>query len=69
MTTHQQPTPANQSPADNAGPHAARTAENPIGIDDIGLPSGIQPSEVGSLDEIDPTPDTGQKKKDTGSQH
>lgn len=63
----QQPTPANQSPADNAGPHPARTAKNPIGVDDIGLPSGIQPSEAGSLDEIDPAPDEQEKKPDTRS--
>jgi hypothetical protein len=35
---------------------AARTKDNPIGIDDIGLPSGIRKNEVGRLEEIRPDP-------------
>lgn len=34
-----------------------RTKDNPIGIDDIELPSGIQPDEVSRLDEIKPDPE------------
>lgn len=34
----------------------ARTKDNPIGIDDIGLPSGIRKDEVGRLEEIRPDP-------------
>jgi hypothetical protein len=49
-------TNANQSPADRAGPHKVRTKDNPIGIDDIGLPSGIPPDELASLDEVKPDP-------------
>ena len=39
-----------------------RTKENPIGIDDIGLESGIQPDEVSKLDEIKPDPDKVQER-------
>lgn len=34
-----------------------RTKDNPIGIDDIGLQSGIRKDEVGRLDDIRPDPD------------
>ncbi|WP_420475956.1 hypothetical protein [Noviherbaspirillum sp. ST9] len=34
----------------------ARTKDNPIGIDDIGLPSGIRKDEVGRLEDIRPDP-------------
>lgn len=34
-----------------------RTKDNPIGIDDIGLPSGIRKDDVGRLEEIRPEPD------------
>jgi hypothetical protein len=39
-----------------AGPHETRTKDNPIGVDDIGLPSGIQPEETGKLQDIKPDP-------------
>ena len=41
---------------DAAGPHGARTTEL-VGVDDIGLPSGIQPEDVQDMqqDQIDPT--------------
>lgn len=34
----------------------ARTKDNPIGIDDIGLPSGIRKDDVGRLEDIQPDP-------------
>lgn len=34
-----------------------RTKDNPIGVDDIGLPGGIRKDEVGRLEEIRPEPD------------
>ncbi|HJV79270.1 hypothetical protein [Noviherbaspirillum sp.] len=37
-------------------PQVARTKDNPIGIDDIGLPSGISPDELPKLEEIRPDP-------------
>ena len=45
-------------PADpgKGGSEEARTKDNPIGIDDIGLPSGIRKDEVGRLEEIRPDP-------------
>jgi hypothetical protein len=49
---------------DAAGPHPARTQDNLIGGDDIGLPSGIQPEEVGKVDEIKPDPDKVESKTD-----
>ena len=36
---------------------ATRTKDNPTGIDDIGLPSGIQKDEVSRLEELKPDPD------------
>jgi hypothetical protein len=41
---------------DAAGPHGARTTEL-VGVDDIGLPSGIQPEDVKDLKqgELDPS--------------
>jgi hypothetical protein len=45
-----------QSLSDKAGPEDARTRDNPIGIDDIGLPSGIQPDEVPKLNEVKADP-------------
>lgn len=39
-----------------------RTKENPIGIDDIGLPSGIQPEEVTKLQDVQPDPAKTQQK-------
>jgi hypothetical protein len=47
---------AGESLADKAGPHQARTKENSTGIDDIGLPSGIQPGELTKPDEVKPDP-------------
>lgn len=38
---------------DAAGPHGARTTEL-VGIDDIGLPSGIQPEDVQDMAQMDP---------------
>lgn len=52
MNTKEQQTRLENS----AGPHEARTKDNPIGIDDIGLPSGIQSDEAGKLDQIKPDP-------------
>ncbi|MEC4719499.1 hypothetical protein RY831_10075 [Noviherbaspirillum sp. CPCC 100848] len=40
-----------------------RTKENPIGIDDIGLPAGIQPDEVTKLDDVRPDPAKTQQKQ------
>lgn len=49
------PTPANQSPADAAGPHPVRTEKDVISTEDIGLPTGVQPEDTpGKLDEIHP---------------
>ena len=41
---------------DAAGPHGARTTEL-VGVDDIGLPSGIQPEDVQGLEQgqMDPS--------------
>ena len=36
---------------------AVRTKDNPIGGDDIGLPSGIQKEDVARLQDIRPEPD------------
>jgi hypothetical protein len=49
-------TNADQSLSDRAGPQKARTKANPLGIDDIGLPSGMQPEELAKLDEVKPDP-------------
>lgn len=38
-------------------PQAARTKDNPIGIDDIGLPAGISAEDLPKLEEIRPDPD------------
>lgn len=49
---------------DAAGPHGARTTEL-VGVDDIGLPSGIQPEDVKGLDQarLDPAAaSTGHRK-------
>lgn len=48
-------TNAGQSPSD-PGPQKARTKDNPIGIDDIGLPSGIPPDQLPKLNEVKPDP-------------
>jgi hypothetical protein len=40
---------------DAAGPHAARTTEL-VGVDDIGLPSGIQPEDVKDLQQAQMDP-------------
>lgn len=42
-------------------PQPVRTKDNPLGIDDIGLPSGIQPDEVRKLQEIKPEPEKAKK--------
>ena len=53
MDTRQKP-PAEPGKGDR---QAVRTKDNPIGIDDIGLPSGIQKEEAGRLEDIRPDPD------------
>ncbi|GIZ50693.1 hypothetical protein [Noviherbaspirillum aridicola] len=56
-------TPANQSPADAAGPHPVRTEKDVISTEDIGLPTGVQPEELpGKLDEIRPEQDKVERK-------
>lgn len=51
------PTPANRSPADNAGPHPVRTEKDVIATEDIGLPSGIKGEELpDKTDDIKPEP-------------
>jgi hypothetical protein len=40
---------------DAAGPHGARTTEL-VGVDDIGLPSGIQPEDVKDLEQAQMDP-------------
>lgn len=42
-------------------PQTVRTKDNPLGIDDIGLPAGIQSDEVARLEEIRPEPDKTRK--------
>ncbi|HEY0844966.1 MAG TPA: hypothetical protein VGE12_06340 [Noviherbaspirillum sp.] len=44
-------------------PEPVRTKDNPIGIDDIGLPAGIRKDEVARLNEIRPDPDKVDKAK------
>lgn len=56
------PTPANQSPADNAGPHPVRTEKEVIATEDIGLPTGVQAEELPKLDEIRPDQDKVERK-------
>ena len=41
---------------------AVRTKDNPIGGDDIGLPSGIRKDDVSRLEEIRPEPDKANNK-------
>jgi hypothetical protein len=40
-----------------------RTKDNPIGIDDIGLPSGIPRDEVTKLQDIQPDPAKTEQKQ------
>ena len=42
---------------ENAGPHPARTTDDTITTEDIGLPAGLQSDEVGKLDQVKPTPE------------
>jgi hypothetical protein len=49
-------TNTNQSPADRAGSHEARTKDNPTGVNYIGLPSGIPPEDLAGLDRVKPDP-------------
>lgn len=44
-------------------PEPTRTKDNPLGIDDIGLPAGIQKDEVARLNEIRPEPDKSKDKR------
>ncbi|SNS87109.1 hypothetical protein SAMN06265795_10851 [Noviherbaspirillum humi] len=53
----------NPSKADKAGPRPARTEENAIGVDDIGLESGIQAEEARQIEEIRPE----QAKRESGN--
>ncbi|OGB26773.1 MAG: hypothetical protein A3I66_21715 [Burkholderiales bacterium RIFCSPLOWO2_02_FULL_57_36] len=41
----------------STGPHPARTTDNPISTDDIGLPTGIQSDEVSKLGQAKPDPE------------
>ncbi len=40
-----------------AGPYAARGKDDPVGVDYIGLPSGIQPGKAGKLDPFASAPE------------
>lgn len=52
------PTPANQSPAESAGPHPVRTEKDVIATEDIGLPAGVQPEDLpGKTTDIQPDAD------------
>lgn len=42
---------------ESAGPHPARTTDNPVTTEDIGLPAGIQADEVGKLSQVKPDPE------------
>jgi hypothetical protein len=42
---------------ESAGPHPVRTKDDPITTEDIGLPTGIQPDQVGKLDQLKPDPE------------
>lgn len=53
METRQNP-PAQPGKGDR---QAVRIKDNPIGIDDIGLPSGIQTEDAGRLEDTRPDPD------------
>jgi hypothetical protein len=52
---------------DAAGPHGARTTEL-VGVDDIGLPSGLQPEDVkdAALSKMDPTQGSGSGESSGG---
>ena len=54
---------------DAAGPHGARTTEL-VGVDDIGLPSGIQPEDVKGLEQaqMDPAAMAGGSQQGGGRQ-
>lgn len=41
---------------ESAGPHPVRMTDNPTTTEDIGLPTGIQPDEVGKLSQVKPDP-------------
>lgn len=44
-------------------PQPTRTKDNPLGIDDIGLPAGIQKDEISRLEEIKPDPEKARKEE------
>lgn len=44
-------------------PEPVRTKDNPLGIDDIGLPAGIRKDEAPALNEIRPDPDKTKDKR------
>jgi hypothetical protein len=50
---------------DAAGPHGARTTEL-VGVDDIGLPSGIQPEDVKDLEQAQMDPSAAAGGRQTG---
>jgi hypothetical protein len=58
---NEQKSPAEPGKVDR---QATCTKANPIGIDDIGLPSGIQKDDVSRLEEVRPDPE---KTKDNKS--
>ncbi|KIF82903.1 hypothetical protein [Noviherbaspirillum autotrophicum] len=43
-------------------PRAARTKDNAIGIDDIGLPSDVVPDNASKVEEITPAPEKIERK-------
>jgi hypothetical protein len=51
---------------DAAGPHGARTTEL-VGVDDIGLPSGIQPEDVKDMPQASPVSAMGGDSGGNGS--
>lgn len=54
-----------QSKADvgKTDPQPVRTKDNLLGIDDIGLPAGIQKDEVNRLEDIKPDPEKTKKER------
>lgn len=47
--------------AGDADQQTARTKDNAIGIDDIGLPEDVKPDGASKLEEIRPDPDKAEK--------
>lgn len=42
---------------ESAGPHPVRTTDDSVTTEDIGLPTGIQPDDVGKLSQMKPDPE------------